>query len=130
MEDLSFDTEWVVYALVGWAGGSQHTRRRGKGGSYSTVELIAPLLHDCKPPYDDVGLVKVSDVENMWSGELDRQGLALFAIGLNIEIALDPDVDPSKLDDFLRAHLAWDIPGAGGNPDVQNTITLPQEESA
>ena len=134
-EDLTLDSDWVVYVLTGWSGGNQATRRRGKGtamGSYRAVELIAPRLHHRRPedadgdPIPTAGLVHVSDVENMWSGDLDQKGLALFAIGLDIEIALDPEQDGAALDDFLRAGVDWNIP-EGADVDAEQLIDLPQE---
>ena len=126
---LTLDTRWSVYVLTGWSGGNQRTRRRGKGdkiGTYRAVEVIAPWLHRVVIP--DVGRCQVSDVANLWTGELDRKGLALFAIGLSVTIDLDPDPETcdADLQDFLKVGVEWDIPG-GGDVDLDETFDIPQE---
>lgn len=146
--EVTFDTMWSVYILSGWAGGTEKTRRRGRGpllGAYRATEIIAPKLNNALPREvlqradgelylgeTVAGTVAVHDVENMWSKEIDKEGLALFAIGLRISLPLDPvpdsELDDKLFDDFLTAGIAYDLPGAGGETDAADTITLPQEE--
>ena len=127
---LTLDSRWAVYVLTGWSGGDQRTRRRGAGdriGAYRAVEVIAPWLHRMVIP--DVGRCQVAAVTNLWTGELDKKGLALFAIGLAVTIDLDPDPETcdSELQDFLKAGVDWDLPG-GGEVDHADTFDIPQED--
>ena len=127
---LTVDTRWSVYLLTGWSGGGPRTRRRGSGGSIGTwraIEVLAPWLHNRAIP--DVGRVRVADAANLWSGALDRKGLALSAIGLSIAIDLDPELDESELADFLRAGTDWDLPGTGGPVDRDEAFNIPQGEA-
>ena len=89
--DLDVDTEWAVFVLTGWQGQRERDRRRGKGGgigAYRAVTLLAPWLHACS--VGDVGFCTVRRIANLWSGQLDRKGLALWSINLDIRLHAGP----------------------------------------
>ena len=127
---LTLNTRWAVYVLTGWSGGDQRDRRRGTArsiGAYRACEVIAPLLHNAEVP--GVGRIRVAAVENLWTGAVDRVGLALYAIDVVIPVPLDPITDASGLDDFLRGGVDWNLPDSGQAVDASSLVELPQEES-
>ena len=127
---LTLDTRWAVYVLTGWDGGTQHTRRRGRTGeigAYRATELLAPRLHTALIP--DVGRVRVASVENFWTGAIDRKGLALYAVILDIAIPMDVEIGEGEYEDFLRVGIDWPL-GEGVGGDATDTMTLPQAENS
>lgn len=110
--DLDVDSRWAVYLLTGWNGQRESDRRRGSGvGAWPAATLLAPWLHACVPG-NGVGQVMVDRIDNLWSGDLDRVGVALVAITLNVQLAFDPQVEEGEFDDFLRAGADWSLQGA------------------
>ena len=127
---LDVDTEWAVFVLTGWRGQREKLRRRGWNdgvGAYRAVTLLAPWLHACK--VGDVGFCTVKRLTNLWSGQLDRKGVALWSIGLNIRLQIDRPIDEDALAEFLHADVRWDIPEGGDaeDPDATDTINLRME---
>ena len=125
-EVLELDSQWAVHVAFGWTGPAERLARRGKGariGAYRACELLAPILnHETIP---GVGQIHVSGIHNMWNGETDKAGIAAYAIGLEIPLSLDPDeLAEDEYDDFLRAGIDWDLPGAGEDTDAADLVSL------
>ena len=120
---LTLDTRWMIYLLTGWAGQSERNRRRGGIGSYRAATLLAAWLHTCRVA--EVGKCMVMEVSNLWTGEIDRQGLALTAIRLEIVLPVNPPVDADGFREFLTAGVDWNIP-EGGDVDASDLVGLRQ----
>lgn len=116
---------WVLYAVTAHAGG-QADRRRGDGrqiGAYEIVERLVPLLSGFCPA--DESALDLVDVANLYSGTIDNQGVTLYAVNFGVRMDLAALPDESTLDDFLRAHVDYDI-HQDGTVDVTDDIDLPQ----
>ena len=125
------DTRWAVYVAIGWRGADRGARRRGKGaqpGAYRTCELLAGIIHHSV--IKDVGQVHYAGIRNLWSGEIDANGLAVYGIGFVIPMVLEPDplVLAGQFHDFLTAGIAWDLPGVGTDEDAADIVKLPKAE--
>lgn len=73
-----------------------------------------------------------SDVEaaNLYSGQIDSQGMALWAIRWRqvLELAAKDDCTYAELDDFLRLHATYNIEPGEDDPDnwdAPQTIEVP-----
>ena len=127
--ELTLDTLWNVYFITGWSGGGNQGRRRGQVGqigAFRAIELAAPILHDALIP--DVGRIRVSGISDLWTEDFEKAGIAVYGLTLAIPIQLDPELDESAFDDFLRAGAEWELPPADG-ADAEQTIELPREET-
>ena len=100
--------------------------RGGAPGAMAVAEALATVLHNRLAT--GAGRVRVEAFANLWTGELDRRGVALWSIGLGMPVPLDPDEAAAELDGFLRAGLDLDLPGDGGDIDASGISTLPQRQ--
>ena len=116
---------WVLYIVTAHAGG-QADRRRGDGrqiGAYEIIEQLVPLLDGFCPANESA--LDLVDINNLYSGSIDNQGVALYALTFSVRMDLSALPDSSTLDDFLTAHVDYDI-NQDGTVDAQSDITLPQ----
>ena len=126
---LTLTTQWTVYIVTGALHGTKDARQRrmdAQAAAYRACKLLAPVLHWAVIP--GAGQIHVTGIGNLWSSELDKYGLAVYGIGLEIPISIDPDIDEDGYDDFLTAGIDWDLPGVGQATDAQDTVTLPGPE--
>ena len=110
--ELDLDSRWAIFLVTGLQGQREKDRRRNKGGrigAWRAVSLLAPWLHNQTPGAGGVGQAHVERIDNLWSGDLDRLGLAVVAIILNVPLHFDAQIDGDQFDDFLRAGIAWDL---------------------
>ncbi len=63
--------------------------------------------------------------DNLFSRDLDKNGVALWAVTWRHLVDLDI-TDVTSLDDFLTAHVDWDI-NQDGEIDVTDIIELPKD---
>ena len=123
---LTLDTRWVVYVLTAWDG--NQTGDHARVGAYAACTLLATKFHNVLIPstgrVPSPGRVRVGMIDNLWSAEVEKKGLALYAIGLEVPIPLDLEIDPSDYGDFLRAGLDWDIPDQGEDVDVRRVVQV------
>lgn len=123
--EFVLQSRWAVIALTNHASG-QAARRRGDGqtaGAYEILDLLAPALDGLVIP--DAGTVAVEQIRNLYSGAVDRQGLSAYALVLALPLCFPDTVDPATLDDFLMAHVDYDI-NQDGQADVADDVDLPQ----
>ena len=127
---LTVDGDWEIYILNGWSK-DRDALRRAKGtttGLFRAACLLAARIHR-KPIIiadDDRTFAEVVDISNSWRGELDIWQLSLIGIGVTVPLALDEKVDPSTIDDFLRAGVDFDLPDEGATVDLEAVIDIPQ----
>jgi len=135
----AIDGRWVVYTVTGHASG-EAARRRGDSrqvGAYELLGLLAPHLHGLVVA--GVGTLQLVDLQNVYSGTVDRQGLAVYALTFGIPMTLDLPVDGTLTPSETFA-AAWDTPphtpqrhadwldgdDSGGAPDARDQVALPQ----
>lgn len=66
--------------------------------------------------------------DNLYSAAVDSKGLALWAVPWRQRFVLDAGEAAYGLDDFLRAHLAWDVVPGDGEPEPEDMVHLPGPE--
>jgi phage gp37-like protein len=136
----SIDGQWVIYVVTSHQSGEQ-ARRRGNAqaiGAYEIVaRLIVPQLHGHIVP--GVGTLDLTGVQDLFTGTVERQGLAVYACTFMLPMEFDR-VAPDGLADFATFVASLDIPPhaphstqtewlAGndthGAPDARDNVTLP-----
>lgn len=137
--EARLQTRWIVYVLTGHP--TEEARRRGNQqqlGAYQLLQLLLPWLHGMKVP--DVGSFSLVDVQNLFTGSVERQGLTVYAITLGLEMAFDlvpPDAALAPFETFVAQydvqpktpaqHQAWlNDDNSGGGPDARDEVQLPQ----
>ena len=86
--------------------------------------LAKALMH--KGGWQGTGAYKSPDAvraDNLYSGEIDKLGLAIWSVTWRQDWPLDNPIDSATLDDFLRCH--WQAELADGAPVLEADITLP-----
>lgn len=71
-----------------------------------------------------VGLPSQVDSQNLFSTDLDKTGLSLWAITWQQTVELDTAVSLEALDDFIRAHTTYEL-GDEHSPVAEDLIILP-----
>ena len=102
------DARWALYVITTHASG-QAARRRGDATLIGAYEILAPLvaaLHSA--PIPDCGAVRNVRIDNLWSGEMESRGIALFAVTFDVPMTLTGD-EPT-LDAFETFHADYDVP--------------------
>ena len=144
---LTLDATWTLYVVTGWKGGDQASRRREAiTGAYAILQALLVRLHNTNmgarqysaqgtgaavpniPALEDLegfGHVRVVDFTNEGSGEWERTGVTIWAIELENNIPLELPVD-ENLQDWLRAHVDFDLPDVGEDVDLESDIDIPQ----
>lgn len=138
--EATIDGKWLVYLSTGHASG-EAARRRGDGqqvGAYELIAILAPLLDGLT--VSDVGSFSLIDVSNLYTGSIDRQGVAIYALTLSIPMtfSLAPG---GTLTPFETFHAQYDVPPhvsdaehrkwltgdySQTRPKAQDTVSLPQ----
>ena len=88
------------------------------------VSAMLPLVPGQTWERDDVDQPRQVRADNLYTSELDKEGVALWALTWQQEITLG-QVDPATLDAFLTAHVDYDI-NQDGSADAADDIALPQ----
>lgn len=120
-----------VMATIGYAAfvltRSKPELDRGDAALMITETILSFL------PYEPFGLArKPVDVEaaNLYSGQIDSQGMALWAVRWRqvLELAAKDDCRYAELDDFLRLHATYEITEGVQDPDrwdAPQSVELP-----
>lgn len=139
-DGVQINARWMVYVATGHASG-QEARRLGDAqqvGAYDLIEVLAPGLNGHDVP--DVGTLGLVSVENLYTGMVDRQGLAVYALVYEMGMPFDPPSDDTltpfvtfaaQLDvpphDTAAEHRKWlDGDYSNTRPDAADTVTVPQ----
>lgn len=137
----TIDSQWAVYAVTSHPSG-QAARRRGNAqalGAYELISrLVVPALHGRDVP--DAGVAHLVRVDNLFTGSVERQGLAVYAATFRVPMPFSVLPDPEGLDDFATFVAQLDVPphatGAqhvqwlasnysSSTPDARDQVSLP-----
>ena len=119
---------WAVICISGNAGGEKQ-RRHGSQveiGAYEIMERVIPLLHDFT--VEGVGTFTFTDSDNLYTGELDKKGVSMYAAVFTLPMGFDQTVlDANSLNDFVTFDAIHDpAPQNAGVIDIHDTVTLEQ----
>lgn len=138
---VTISATWVVYAVTGHASG-EAARRRGDSrqvGGYEVVQRLVGRLHMWEPDPEQGPLV-TSSIENLYTGSLDKQGIAVYAVTFKQELNLHVIADPAELADFETFDARLDVPPFANrveherwlldlptehDPDARDIVSLP-----
>lgn len=138
---LGLASRWVVYVATGQP--SEEARRRGDAlqvGAYTLLQLLLPHLHGMS--VTSVGTLAVTDVANLYSGQIERQALTVYAVTLALEMQLDLTPAEELLAPFETFAADMDVPPftpgdypawltgsypPGHTPDARDAVPLPQD---
>lgn len=104
------NTNWVVLFTTAHASG-QAARRRGDAlqpGAYELLQLLVPKLHRHIVPGE--GTLSLVRIENLYTGALDKQGVAVYAATFQMAASMPEEVDAATLDVFETLDVQWDVP--------------------
>ena len=95
-------------------------------GALAIVTALLPIFRGRTIAADEnVGYPEKVRGENLFSGAIEGQGIALWAITWQQKITIT-DFDPSGLDDFLLFHADYDLAPPDGAIDAADNINLLQ----
>lgn len=117
---------FLVYAVTGHASG-EAARRRGDSlqiGAYEILELLIPRLHGHVVP--NIGTLIFAGVQNLFTGAIDKQGVAVYAAQFQMQLLWPADLDLSTLDPFVTFDGKIDMAPMDGQIDAEDTIQLAQ----
>lgn len=136
------DSQWIVYAATGHASG-QAARRLGDAqqvGAYELVQrVIIPALHQHTVP--GVGTLSLVRIDNLFTGSVEKQGLAVYSVAFAMPLAFDVGCDPATLTPFETFDAQYDLPPLGdaaqhrqwldgdysaSRPDARDAVALTQ----
>lgn len=116
------ESVWGVFLLAG----DQVVVRRDAVALTLLATLGALLPDNCWGLEAAVDGAREVRADNLFSRELDRQGISLWAITFTHLVDLDR-VDSAALEDFLQAYVDYDLAPTDGTVDATDQIDLPQE---
>lgn len=108
-ETVMIEAHWTVIAATGHASG-EAARRRGDAkqiGAYEILEKLLPKLHGFA--IADEGSLSFVEVKNLYTGEIDKQGLAVYAAEFKMPMALPSDIDLATLTPFVTFDAKYDF---------------------
>jgi phage gp37-like protein len=114
-------TTWAAYVVAGDLPGGQARDAVALALVGSLAVLIAAEDWDLA----SVDGARSVRADNLFSREIDRNGIALWALTWRHEVTLGA-VDLATLDDFLTAHVDYDLAPTDGVADATDNIALPQ----
>lgn len=120
------DAKWGFIAATTHASG-ELARRRGDAreiGAYEIIETIVNHLHRHNVPGQ--GQLVFDDIQNLFTGEIERQGAALYGVEFTLPMSLGAGLQPGDLDDFITFDGTFDVAPADGQVDAEDLVTLPQ----
>lgn len=117
---------WAMYAVTGHASGqaARRTGDRSEVGAYELVSLLLPVFHHYSVP--DAGSLKLQQVENLFNGTYERQGVAIYAASFVLPMTFEPEL-PENIHDFITFHSESSFGGTADDPVMIAEETLPQE---
>ena len=103
------DAHWRVIVATGHASGDA-ARRRGDSqeiGAYEIIERLIPRLDGFTVP--DEGTLDLVELENLYSGEIDKQGLAIYGLTFTHTMAFPVSADAALITPFVTFNDKFDL---------------------
>lgn len=126
---LVITAEWAVMAATAHASG-ELARRRGDGrqiGAYEILERAARALEGAQLPAAlGGGQITVGRAENLFSGTVEKQGGAIYGLGLTVPMVLAPDDAAAALDAFETWDNRIDTDPDNGHDEAEDVVALEQ----
>lgn len=139
--EAAIDGRWSLVVATGHASGEAE-RRRGDSlevGAYHLVQVLAAGMHGFAVPH--VGSLLLLDVQNLYTGSVDSQGLAVYVLTFSLPMSFDAEPLADDLGYFVRFEAQLDIPPQqpelhrrwlrgdfdDGRPDATDTVILPNQ---
>lgn len=94
-------------------------------GALAILTAITGRIPDNKWGLADVGYPEQVRGENLYSGEIDKVGVALWGVTWRQSMTLG-GLDETTLDIFAQFHADWDIAPKDGVIAASDDVTLPQ----
>jgi phage gp37-like protein len=114
-------TRWVAMVMA-----TDRERNTRDEKCIATVELILHLLGDQRWDLDDVHRTSDIDATNLFAPDVERHGLALWAVTWDQKVDL-PGTYANALADFETLYTQWDLDTTDGiDDDAIDQIELPQ----
>ena len=108
-EVANIDAHWRVIVATGHAG-AEEARRHGdsqESGAYAMLESLIPRLDGFRIP--DEGTLSLVDVENLFSGEIDKKGLTVYGMTFTHGMSFPLVADPADLSPFVTFDAKYDL---------------------
>lgn len=122
----SHNAVFAVYIVTDHAQ-SGAARSRGDArqiGAYDILNVLLPALNDLT--IADVGTAKFNAVENLFSVELDKQGVSIYAATFDVPMSFEYLADETALSGFITYSAIHTISPDGDVPTSQDQVTLEQ----
>ncbi len=113
---------WGAFIIAGDQAEPRLSRDSAALAIAGALSLLIP--DNCWGKEEAVDGAKNVKAENLFSREIEKNGIALWAVTWRQDVDLAAE-DLSGLDDFLRCHVDWDI-NQDGEVDATDDIELPQ----
>lgn len=111
-------TQWAAFIITG-----DRPQLPRDSGALTLIAALMPFIPlNCWGLDDEVDSARQVRADNLFSREIDANGVALWAVSWRHEVTLG-EVDPEALDDFMRLHGALEI--AEDAPAAELEIDLP-----
>ena len=123
--DAPHTAVFAVYIVVDHAG----SKVRGRGdarqiGAYDIINALVPALNGLTVA--DVGTVQFKSVENLFSVELDKEGVSIYAATFEVPMTFEYLADETSLAGFVTYDAIHSISPDPDVPTSQDQITLEQ----
>lgn len=113
---------FAIYIVSDSAEGRRGNER--KIGAYDIINTLVPTLNDHQ--VTDVGTLEFQRVENLFSVELNKQGVSIYAAVFEMPMSLDYQVDEAALDNFVTYSATHSIAPGDDEPDAEDKVQLEQ----
>ena len=124
-DGVSHAAVFAVYIVVDHA--DSKTRGRGDArqiGAYDILNVLLPMLNNFT--IKDVGTMQFKGIENLFSVELDKQGVLIYAATFEVPMSFEYLADETALSGFITYSAIHAISPDPDVPTSQDQITLDQ----
>jgi len=117
--DATFNANWVVYVVT-----DPNNDARVLGPD-DILNVIMPLLHGAN--ITDVGTLRASRIDNLFSIKKDKKGARVHAVTLTIpNFAFEYTMDLNALNGFVTYHAEHSMAPGEDEPAAVDNVTLDQ----
>lgn len=113
--ELVLPVRWGAFLLV--SGATMDARNKKV---LATITSLILSIWDKTFGMDNVGAAEDLRIENLYSSNAEREGVALYSIDWNQDLQLTPELQALVLDDFNKFLAEWKLEDVSvANDDVQ-----------